>query len=85
MAQAMDPVPEEVGDQEGRDHSRHNRHLRQGAPGTGLMLDLNFNAFAGSPVAQVVTEPLPLYLYDDDPWNDIRYLLQAQTLGKAAE
>ena len=50
-----------------------------------VIFDLNFNAFAGSPTMQVVTEPLPLYLYDDNPWNDARYLLQAQTLAKSAE
>ena len=50
-----------------------------------IILDLNFNAFAGSPEMQVVTDPLPLYLYDDNPWNDVRYLLQAQTLGKSVE
>jgi hypothetical protein len=50
-----------------------------------IILDLNFNAFAGPPAMQIVTEPLPLYLYDNDPWNDIHYLLQAQTLGKATE
>jgi hypothetical protein len=50
-----------------------------------IILDLNFNAFAGSPTMQVVTEPLPLYLYDDIPWNDVHYLLQAQTLAKSAE
>jgi hypothetical protein len=50
-----------------------------------VILDLNFNAFAGSPTMQVVAEPLPLYLYDSNPWNDVHYLLQAQTLGKAVE
>jgi hypothetical protein len=50
-----------------------------------IILDLNFNAFAGSPTMQVVTEPLPLYLYDNNPWNDVHYLLQAQTLGKSTE
>lgn len=50
-----------------------------------VVFDLNFNAFAGSPTAQVVPEPLPLYLYDDARWNDGRYLLQAQTLLRSAE
>jgi hypothetical protein len=50
-----------------------------------IILDLNFNAFAGPPTMQVVTEPLPLYLYDENPWNDVHYLLQTQTLGKAIE
>ena len=50
-----------------------------------IIFDLNFNAFSGSPTAQVVTEPLPLYLYDDQRWNDIHYLLQSQTLAKSVE
>ena len=50
-----------------------------------IILDLNFNAFAGTPTMQLVPEPLPIYLYDDNPWNDVHYLLQAQTLGKATE
>lgn len=50
-----------------------------------IILDLNFNAFAGTPMMQVVAEPLPLYLYDDIPWNDVHYLLQAQTLAKSSE
>ena len=50
-----------------------------------IILDLNYNAFSGSPTAQVVTEPLPLYLYDDVRWNDVHYLLQSQTLAKSME
>ncbi|MEO8137201.1 MAG: hypothetical protein ABI831_24875 [Betaproteobacteria bacterium] len=50
-----------------------------------IVVDLNFNAFAGSPAMQVVTDPLPLYLYDSKWWNDGRYLLQAQTLARSAE
>lgn len=50
-----------------------------------VVFDVNFNAFAGSPTAQVVPEPLPLYLYDDAWWNDGRYLLQAQTLQRSTE
>ena len=48
-----------------------------------IIFDLNFNAFAGSPTMQVVAEPLPLYLYDDRRWNDVHYLLQAQTLWRS--
>ena len=48
-----------------------------------VIFDLNYNAFAGSPIAQVVSEPLPLYLYDDRRLNDIRYLLQWRTLAKS--
>ena len=50
-----------------------------------IIFDLNYNAFSGSPTAQVVTEPLPHYLYDDRRWNDLHYLLQSQTLAKSAE
>jgi hypothetical protein len=50
-----------------------------------IIFDLNFNAFAGSPTMQVVTEALPLYLYNSNPWNDVPYLLQAQTLGRSTE
>ena len=50
-----------------------------------VIFDVNFNAFSGSPTAQVVTEPLPLYLYDDRRWNDLHYLLQSQTLAKSTE
>lgn len=64
-------------------------HLLQTIIATGkakhIVFDLNFNAFAGSPTMQVVTEPLPLYLYDDVRWNDGRYLLQAQTLLRSLE
>lgn len=50
-----------------------------------VIADLNFNAFAGSPTMQVVSDPLPLYLYDDKWWNDGRYLFQAQTLARSTE
>lgn len=50
-----------------------------------IVFDLNYNAFSGSPSAQVVTEPLQLYLYDDWRLNDFEYLLQAQTLEKSLE
>ena len=50
-----------------------------------IIFDLNFNAFSGSPTTEVVTEPLPLYLYDDLRWNDVHYLLQSQTLAKSVE
>jgi len=65
------------------------RHLLGTILATGkarhIVFDVNFNAFAGTPTAQVVPEPLPLYLYDDAWWNDGRYLLQAQTLLRSAE
>ena len=50
-----------------------------------IVLDMNYNAFAGSPTSQVVGEPLPLYLYDRNPINDLHYLLQWQTLSKSIE
>jgi hypothetical protein len=65
------------------------RHLLDTILATGkarhIVFDVNFNAFAGSPTAQVVPEPLPLYLYDAAWWNDGRYLLQAQTLLRSLE
>ena len=50
-----------------------------------IVFDMNYNAFAGSPRAQVVSDPLPLYLYDRNPLNDLHYLLQWQTLSKSLE
>jgi hypothetical protein len=42
---------------------------------------LDFNAFAGPPDArQAVAGPLPAYLYDRNPFNDLPYLLSAATL-----
>ena len=65
------------------------RHLLTTAIGTEklrhVIFDLNFNAFSGSPTMQVVSEPLPLHLYDDNPWNDGRYLLHSLTLAKSTE
>ena len=50
-----------------------------------VIFDLNYNAFSGPVNAQVVDEPLPLHLYDDNRWNDLRYLLHQRTLGRSLE
>jgi hypothetical protein len=45
---------------------------------------LDFNAFAGPPDArQDVAGPLPRYLYDDNPFNDLPYLLSLDVLRKS--
>ena len=65
------------------------RHLLNTVIATGkakhIVFDMNYNAFAGSPSSQVVSESLPLYLYDRNPFNDLHYLLQWQTLSKSLE
>jgi len=45
---------------------------------------LDFNEFAGAPDArQDVAGPLPRYLYDDNPFNDLPYLLSYDILRKS--
>lgn len=45
---------------------------------------LDFNAFAGAPdERQAVAGPLPLHLYDRNPFNDFPYLLSADVLRKS--
>ena len=45
---------------------------------------LDFNEFAGAPDArQDVAGPLPRYLYDDNPFNDLPYLLSFDILRKS--
>jgi len=45
---------------------------------------LDFNEFAGAPDArQEVAGPLPRYLYDDDPFNDLPYVLSLDVLRKS--
>jgi len=45
---------------------------------------LDFNAFAGAPDArQDVAGPLPRYLFDRNPFNDLPYLLSGNVLVKA--
>ena len=65
------------------------RHLLNTIIATGqakhIVFDMNYNAFSGSPTSQVVSELLPLYLYDTNPLNDLHYLLQWQTLSKSLE
>jgi hypothetical protein len=45
---------------------------------------LDFNAFSGGvDQRQDVAGPLPRYLFDSNPFNDLPYLLSADVLGKA--
>ena len=45
---------------------------------------LDFNEFAGAPDArQDIAGPLPRYLYDDNPFNDLPYLLSFDVLRKS--
>jgi hypothetical protein len=50
--------------------------LRHRAP-RRVVMTLDFNSFAPPIDASLpeISEPLPLYLYDDNPWNDFPYLL----------
>jgi len=55
-----------------------NRSLRR------VIAVLDFNEFAGGPdERQDVAGPLPRYLYDRNPFNDLPYLLSWDTLQKA--
>lgn len=55
-----------------------NRHLKR------VIAVLDFNEFAGDvDERQDVAGPLPRYLYDHDPFNDLPYLLSADVLAKA--
>lgn len=47
------------------------RQLRQ------VVMTVDFNSFAPPIDASLpeITDPLPVYLYDDNPWNDFPYLL----------
>ncbi len=48
------------------------------------ILVLDFNAFSGSPDARnPLAGPLPAYLYDSNPWNDLPYLLSWGVLVKS--
>jgi len=49
-----------------------------------VILVLDFNAFAGAPDArQDSAGPIPLYLYDRNPFNDLPYLLSGTVLKKS--
>jgi hypothetical protein len=50
-----------------------------------VILNLDFNAFSGSTTQRFLTEPMPAYLYDDNPLNDVPYLLGATTLARSLE
>jgi len=49
-----------------------------------VILILDFNAFSGTPDSRNrYAGPLPAYLYDRDPWNDLPYLLSWGVLVKS--
>jgi hypothetical protein len=50
-----------------------------------VVLDLNVNTFAGPPNHRWVADPLPLYLWDSNPFNDVRYLLSLDTLARSRD
>lgn len=53
-------------------------------PLTRIIMVLDFNEFAGGvDERQDVAGPLPRYLYDRNPFNDLPYLLSWDALGKA--
>lgn len=48
-----------------------------------VVLDLNVNTYAGPTNKRWVDEPLPLYLWDENPVNDVRYLWSWDTLARS--
>jgi hypothetical protein len=55
--------------------------LRHRAP-TRVVMTLDFNSFAPPIESSLpeITDPLPLYLYDQNPLNDFRYLISGQVM-----
>lgn len=58
--------------------------LRHRAP-RRVVMTLDFNSFAPPVDASLpeITDPLPLYLYDDNPLNDFRYLVSGPVTMRA--
>ena len=50
-----------------------------------VVLDMNVNTFAGPPDKRWVSDPLPTYLWDSNPFNDVRYLLSLDTLSRSLD
>ena len=50
-----------------------------------VVLDMNVNSFAGPPDKRWVSDPLPEYLWDANPFNDVRYLLSSDTLDRSLD
>jgi len=50
-----------------------------------VIMNLDYNAFSGPPDRSGFTEPFPAYLYDDNPLNDVPYLLGVETTRKSLE
>jgi hypothetical protein len=55
------------------------------APVKRVVLDMNVNSFAGPPDKRWVSDPLPEYLWDANPFNDVRYLLSSDTLDRSLD
>ncbi len=49
------------------------------------IVDLNVNTFAGPPDKRWIADPLPWYLWDSNPFNDVRYLLSLDTLERSRD
>ncbi|HXZ48227.1 MAG TPA: hypothetical protein VEG27_04350 [Usitatibacter sp.] len=50
-----------------------------------VIMNLDYNMFSGAPGRSGFAEAFPAYLYDDDPWNDLPYLLGIGTTRKSVE
>ncbi|HET9470617.1 MAG TPA: hypothetical protein VFO24_05895, partial [Usitatibacter sp.] len=50
-----------------------------------VIMNLDYNAFSGTPDRSGFTDPFPAYLYDDRLWNDVPYLLGVETTRKSLE
>lgn len=50
-----------------------------------VIMNLDYNAFSGTPDRSGFAEPFPAYLYDDRLWNDVPYLLGVETTRKSVE
>ncbi|BDC49529.1 hypothetical protein F183_A18450 [Bryobacterales bacterium F-183] len=50
-----------------------------------VVLDLNVNTYAGPTNKLWVQGPLPLHMWDRNPFNDVRYLLAADTFQRSLD
>lgn len=50
-----------------------------------VIYNVDFNSFSGDPDRTGVAQPLPLYLYDERPWNDYPYVLSLATLRRSID
>jgi hypothetical protein len=49
------------------------------------VVDLNVNTYAGPTNKRWVADPLPWYLWDSNPFNDVRYLLSLDTFARSLD